>query len=58
MSLMREETLSAAAIVAKQDDAHIRDTAHALRSQNIRALLTTARGSSDHAAGYLGYLWM
>ena len=58
MSLMREETLSAATIVAKQDDTHIRDTAHALRSQNIRALLTTARGSSDHAAGYLAYLWM
>lgn len=58
MSLMREETLSAADVVAKQDDAHIRDVAHTLRAQSVRALLTTARGSSDHAAGYIGYLWM
>lgn len=58
MSLMREETLSAAEIVAAQNDAHIRDSARALRGLGIRSLLTTARGSSDHAAGYLAYLWM
>lgn len=58
MSLMRQETLSAADVIARQDDARIRDVAHALRGQNIRGLLTTARGSSDHAAGYIAYLWM
>ncbi|MDO4776971.1 MAG: SIS domain-containing protein [Cardiobacteriaceae bacterium] len=58
MSLMRQETLAAADVIAHQDDAHIRDVAHALRGQNIRSLLTTARGSSDHAAGYIAYLWM
>ncbi|MDO5091177.1 MAG: SIS domain-containing protein [Cardiobacteriaceae bacterium] len=58
MSLMREETLAAADVIARQDDARIRDVAHALRGQHIRSLLTTARGSSDHAAGYIAYLWM
>lgn len=58
MSLMREETLAAADVVARQDDAHIRDIAAALRARAPHALLTTARGSSDHAAGYLAYLWM
>lgn len=58
MSLMRAETLSAADVIARQDDAHIRDVAHALRGAGIRGLLTTARGSSDHAAGYIAYLCM
>ena len=58
MSFMREETLAAAAVIAQQDDVHIAEVAKALRARAPRALLTTARGSSDHAAAYIAYWWM
>lgn len=56
---MRAEALQAPAAVAAllaADGPAWRALAHELASQPPQALLTVARGSSDHAASYLAYL--
>ncbi|MDT8999934.1 SIS domain-containing protein [Paucibacter sp. APW11] len=58
---MRAEALSAPAVVARQlaaDQNAYAALGEALRAQPPTALLTVARGSSDHAAHYLAYLVM
>ncbi len=60
-SLMLEEARSAADAVARQlatDAAAYAALGRKLREQPPTVALTVARGSSDHAAGYLGYLVM
>ncbi len=60
-SLMHEEALSAPKQVAAlldQDEAVYRALAERLRQRPADALLTLARGSSDHAAQHLAYLVM
>jgi len=60
-SWMREEALEAPDAVARllaADGATYDALGHALRDQPPRALLTLARGSSDHAAHYAAYLVM
>jgi glucosamine--fructose-6-phosphate aminotransferase (isomerizing) len=55
------EALEAPAAVARQlaaDADSWRDLGAALRAQSPTSLLTVARGSSDHAAHYAGYLIM
>jgi len=54
-----DEALTAPQVIAEQlahDDAAYRDLARRLRDSPPHVLLTLARGSSDHATGYLGYL--
>jgi glucosamine--fructose-6-phosphate aminotransferase (isomerizing) len=58
---MREEALQAAEVCARQmaaDGARVAALASALREAPPTALLTIARGSSDHAAAYMAYLVM
>lgn len=60
-SLMLTETLEAADLVSRQlslDQKRYVDFARILRASDRRAILTLARGSSDHAAHYLAYLTM
>jgi len=60
-SLMLEEARSAAACVARQlaaDAPAYAALGRTLREQPPTVALTVARGSSDHAAAYLGYLVM
>lgn len=61
MSLMHAEALEAPAAAARllaAEGAHLAALGAALRAQPPDALLTVARGSSDHAAHYLAYLVM
>ena len=56
---MFQEAQEAPARVQAQldrDDTHVADIAGALRQFQPRALITCARGSSDHAATYARYL--
>ncbi|MDZ7813231.1 MAG: SIS domain-containing protein [Ideonella sp.] len=58
---MRAEALEAPHAVARQltqDAATYRALGDALRRQEPSAVLTVARGSSDHAASYMAYLTM
>src|SRR5262245_48540633 len=58
-SLMREEALSAADAVARQlqaDDDRLAELDGWLARHPPQATVTIARGSSDHAAAYFGYL--
>ncbi|WP_271009995.1 SIS domain-containing protein [Paucibacter sp. B51] len=58
---MLQEALSAPAAVANQlahDQNAYAELGEALREQPPTALLTVARGSSDHAAHYMAYLMM
>jgi glucosamine--fructose-6-phosphate aminotransferase (isomerizing) len=60
-SLMLEEARSAGDCVADQlarDGDRYRDLGHTLRSTRFNSAVTIARGSSDHACGYLAYLIM
>ena len=60
-SLMLEEALSAGDCVAAQlaeDGARYQALGRTLRSTNFNSAVTIARGSSDHACGYLAYLIM
>ncbi|MDO8439531.1 MAG: iron dicitrate transport regulator FecR, partial [Telluria sp.] len=60
-SLMRAEALEAPQAVARQlaaDDAPWRALAADLQAHEPQALVTVARGSSDHAAHYMAYLMM
>jgi glucosamine--fructose-6-phosphate aminotransferase (isomerizing) len=60
-SLMLKEALSAASAVAAQRseaERHIIELAQRLAERPPTFALTVARGSSDHAAAYLGYLIM
>ena len=60
-SLMLEEARSAGDCVADQlarDGDRYRDLGHQLRSTHFNSAVTIARGSSDHACGYLAYLIM
>lgn len=59
MSLMREEALEAPEAVARfldQNAQVLKDLGHRLLMINPPVVITSARGSSDHAAGYLKYL--
>jgi glutamine---fructose-6-phosphate transaminase (isomerizing) len=61
MSRMRAEALEAPGAVARllaADEGPVRALAESLHRDPPRALLTVARGSSDHAAHYLAYLVM
>ncbi|MCM5705505.1 SIS domain-containing protein [Larsenimonas salina] len=61
MSLMKEEALSCAAILRQQTpalEAPLARLSATLRSHPPAMMLTVARGSSDHAASYAGYLAM
>ena len=58
---MRAEALQAPQAVARllaADDSLYRDLAADLQAREPQALVTVARGSSDHAAHYMGYLVM
>jgi glutamine---fructose-6-phosphate transaminase (isomerizing) len=58
-SLMREEALSAAAAVARQlhsDEDRLAELDAWLARHPAQAVVTIARGSSDHAASYFAYL--
>jgi glucosamine--fructose-6-phosphate aminotransferase (isomerizing) len=58
---MLEEALSAGDCVATQlanDAARYQELGRKLRSTNFKSAVTIARGSSDHASGYLAYLIM
>jgi glucosamine--fructose-6-phosphate aminotransferase (isomerizing) len=58
---MLEEARAAPACVASQltvDEASFRGLGAALRAKPPTGIVTLARGSSDHAASYLGYLTM
>ena len=58
---MLTETLEAAEVVSHQlasDETQYDEFGALLRSNNQHAMLTLARGSSDHAAHYLAYLTM
>lgn len=60
-SLMLQEALSAGDCVADQlarDGDRYRELGRKLRSTNFNSAVTIARGSSDHACGYLAYLIM
>ena len=60
-SLMLEEAKSAADCVALQlanDADRYAELGRKLRSTNFHSAVTVARGSSDHACAYLGYLIM
>lgn len=60
-SKMLEEALSAGDCVATQlanDAARYQELGRKLRSTSFRSAVTIARGSSDHASGYLAYLIM
>ena len=60
-SLMLEEALSAGDCVAAQlaeDGARYEELGRKLRSAHFNSAVTIARGSSDHACGYLAYLIM
>ena len=58
MSYMLKEARESAAIVANQDTSQALALAEALKSQTPRGIVSVARGTSDHALGYLGYLLM
>jgi len=55
---MLKEARESAAIVANQDTSQALALAEALKSQTPRGIVSVARGTSDHALGYLGYLLM
>ena len=60
-SLMLQEARSAGDCVAAQlaaDVARYQELGRKLRSTNFSSAVTVARGSSDHACGYLAYLIM
>ena len=60
-SLMLEEARSAGDCVTfqlSQDAARYQELGRRLRSTNFNSAVTIARGSSDHACGYLAYLIM
>lgn len=55
---MLKEALEGPSVVARQLAANapaVGDIAHALRAQPIEAIVTLARGSSDHAASFFAY---
>lgn len=59
MSLMRAEALEAPEAVARflqHNTAALKDLGHKLRTLDPPVVITSARGSSDHAANYLKYL--
>jgi glutamine---fructose-6-phosphate transaminase (isomerizing) len=59
MSLMREEALEAPEAVARFLDVNagaLKELGRRLQVLNPPVVITSARGSSDHAAGYLKYL--
>ncbi len=59
MSLMRDEALEASEAVARFLDRNktaLKDLGGILQVKNPPVVITSARGSSDHAAGYLKYL--
>lgn len=59
--MMVEEARSAAEVVAQQltqDEAAYRELGARLRAAPPSSVVTVARGSSDHAAGYFAYLVM
>ena len=58
MSYMLKEARESAAIVANQDTSQALALAEALKSQTPRGIVSVARGTSDHALGYLSYLLM
>ncbi|RKQ97071.1 glutamine--fructose-6-phosphate transaminase [Kushneria sinocarnis] len=61
MSLMREEALSAPERVASQlaaNEVATRALADRLKQRPPRALISVARGSSDHAVAFISYLVM
>lgn len=59
MTLMKKEILESAAVLRRQqhDDA-LAELSQALAKNRPETVLTFARGTSDHAAEYLGYLLM
>ena len=57
MSFMLKEARETAAIVANQDVNAALALAESLKSQPPLGVVTVARGTSDHALGYLGY-WL
>ena len=60
-SLMLQEAMSAADCVAlqlSQDVERYAELGRTLRSTNFNSAVTVARGSSDHASGYVAYLIM
>ena len=54
MSYMLKEARESAAIVANQDTSQALALAEARKSQTPRGIVSVARGTSDHALGYLG----
>ena len=58
MSYMLKEARESAAIVANQDTSSALALAETLKSAAPRGIVSVARGTSDHALGYLGYLLM
>ena len=59
MSLMRDEALEAPEAVARfleRNATSLRELGHRLQTMNPPVVITSARGSSDHAASYLKYL--
>ena len=58
MSYILKEARESAAIVANQDTSSSLALAEALKIQTPRGIVSVARGTSDHALGYLGYLLM
>jgi glutamine---fructose-6-phosphate transaminase (isomerizing) len=61
ITAMAREAHEAADVIARQflqNDALIRQLAVQLRAMNPEHVVTIARGSSDHAASYFGYLVM
>ncbi|MBV7435416.1 SIS domain-containing protein [Cardiobacteriaceae bacterium TAE3-ERU3] len=59
MTLMKKEIAEAAAVVRRQqDDPSLANTRSMLTAKSPDMLMTLARGTSDHAAEYLGYLLM
>lgn len=59
MSLMRAEALEAPEAVARflsHNAGALKDLGRRLQAMNPPVVITSARGSSDHAAGYLKYL--
>ena len=60
-SRMRAEALEAPHTVARllaADEGAVQALARSLHAEPPQALLTVARGSSDHAAAYMAYLVM
>lgn len=58
MSLMYKEIRAAAEVVAQQEDGAIAEVAKEIRCYAPKVLVSTGRGSSDHALNYLNYMIM